>query len=84
MRRVRTEKTAHQSPTATGAQVSLPIDDGTVMLLMIQALIPLGLKAVEEALQHEVTALVGARYATKMERPPLRKQHCAGTHPNFN
>ena len=63
MRRVRNEKTAHQSPAAADVQVSLPIDDGTVMLTMIQALIPLGLKAVEEALQRDVTALAGARYA---------------------
>jgi transposase-like protein len=40
-----------------------PLDDGTVALSMIQALIPLGLKAVEEALQQEVAALAGARYA---------------------
>jgi len=33
------------------------------MLSLIQALIPLGLRAVEDALQHEVTALAGARYA---------------------
>jgi hypothetical protein len=30
---------------------------------MIQALIPLGLKAVAEALQRDVTALAGARHA---------------------
>lgn len=33
------------------------------MLAMIQALIPLGLKVVEEALSKEVTALAGVRYA---------------------
>jgi len=45
------------------------LDDGTlttpgnaVTIAMIQALIPLGLRAVEEALQAEVTALAGARY----------------------
>jgi transposase-like protein len=47
----------------------MPLDDGTlttpgnpVMIAMIQALIPLGLRAVEEALQAEVTALAGERY----------------------
>jgi transposase-like protein len=44
----------------------MPLDDGTlttpVTLAMIQALIPLGLKAVEDALQAEVFALAGARY----------------------
>jgi transposase-like protein len=45
----------------------MPLDDGTVTtpaaLAMIQALIPLGLRAVEEALVAEVTALAGPRYA---------------------
>ncbi len=63
MRRVRKAPTAHESAATADAQVPLPIDDGTVMLSMIQALIPLGLKAVEEALQRDVTALAGARYA---------------------
>lgn len=63
MRRVRKERPVHQSAATADAQVPLPIDDGTVMLSMIQALIPLGLKAVEEALQRDVTALAGARYA---------------------
>lgn len=63
MRRVRKAPTAHQSATVADAQVPLPIDDGTVLLSMIQALIPLGLKAVAEALQRDVTALAGARYA---------------------
>ena len=53
---------------------AIPLDDGTLItagdaegnggtLAMIQALIPLGLRAVEEALQKEVTALAGSRYA---------------------
>ena len=63
MRRVRKETTAHQSASTAPAQGPLPIDDGTVLLSMIHALIPLGLKAVEEALQRDVTALAGTRYA---------------------
>ena len=63
MRRVRTKSTTHQPVAAPDAQTVAPLDDGTVALAMIQALIPLGLKAVEEALQQEVTALAGARYA---------------------
>jgi transposase-like protein len=39
------------------------LDDGTVQLALVQALIPLGLRAVEEMLTAEVTALAGARYA---------------------
>ena len=66
MARVRRKPTKNQRP-ATAPQHSIPLDDGTVTtpvtLAMIQALIPLGLKAVEEALQAEVGALAGARYA---------------------
>ena len=61
MRSVRKASTAHQ-PSKT-AQLPIPLDDGSVTLAMIQALIPLGLRAVEEALQQEVSALAGARYA---------------------
>jgi transposase-like protein len=42
-----------------------------VTLAMIQALIPLGLKAVEEALVGEVQALAGPRYARDHERPEI-------------
>ena len=48
-------------------QVIAALDDGTLSIsanvAMIQALIPLGLKAVEDALQQEVKSLAGARYA---------------------
>ena len=63
MRRVRAKATAHQPASAAPAQLTVPLDDGTVTLAMIQALIPLGLRAVEAALQEEVRALAGARYA---------------------
>src|ERR1035437_8700714 len=50
----------------------MPLDDGTVTtpvtLVMIQALIPLGLRAVEDALLAEVQALAGPRYARDDER----------------
>jgi transposase-like protein len=69
MARVQQQPTKnHSSRTtrATAAQETIPLDDGTlttpVTLAMIQALIPLGLKAVEDALQAEVLALAGARY----------------------
>jgi transposase-like protein len=45
------------------AQVSTLEPEGRVSVAMIQALIPVGLQAVEDALQAEVTALAGARYA---------------------
>jgi transposase-like protein len=44
-----------------------------VTLAMIQALIPLGLKAVEEALLTEVTALAGPRYAHDDEHAGLAR-----------
>jgi len=69
MRRVRNRSASHQTVAVASSQVPLPIDDGTVMLSMIQALIPLGLKAVEEALQHDVTRLAGARYAHHVGEP---------------
>ena len=69
MARVRRKPTKNQRArpsAATPAQEGLLLDDGTlttpVTLAMIQALIPLGLKAVEEALQAEVCALAGVRY----------------------
>jgi putative transposase len=69
MARVRRKPTKNQpadTSAVTTAQGAFPLDDGTlttpVTLAMIQALIPLGLKAVEEALQAEVLALAGARY----------------------
>ena len=51
------------APTSVATPLAIPIDDGTAMLAMIQALIPVGLKAVEQALLQEVTALAGPRYA---------------------
>jgi transposase-like protein len=53
----------------------MPLDDGTVTtpaaLAVIQALIPLGLKAVEEALVAEVHALAGPRHARDDGRPDV-------------
>jgi putative transposase len=63
MRRVRKSAPPHQPAATPPVQTEAALDDGTMMLSMIQALIPLGLAAVEEALQHEVTTLAGARYA---------------------
>ncbi|MEJ7759432.1 MAG: hypothetical protein WKF55_07535 [Gemmatimonadaceae bacterium] len=42
-------------------------------LAMLQALIPLGLRAVEEALIAEVTALAGPRYAHDDEHAGLAR-----------
>ncbi len=56
-------------------QQAMPIDDGTlttpVTVSMIQALIPLGLRAVEDALLQEVTALAGPRYARQDAQPDV-------------
>lgn len=62
---------ASAGPTPVAPQLAIPLDDGTAMLALIQALIPLGLKAVEDALRQEVTALAGARYAHGDAHPEI-------------
>jgi hypothetical protein len=61
--------------TQDDQQSAMPLDDDTVTtptaLAMIQALIPLGLKAVEEALLAEVTALAGPRYQRQDAHPEV-------------
>ena len=73
MRRVRKNAALHQPAATPPVQIEAPLDDGTMMLSMIQALIPLGLRAVEEALQHEVTQLAGARYAHDDAAPGIAR-----------
>jgi transposase-like protein len=58
MRSVRRRRSKNQP----AAQLPLAVDDGTVTVAMIQALIPLGLQAVGEALDEEVRQLAGPRY----------------------
>lgn len=70
MRRVRKNDATHQP---CDSQTTVPLDDGTVTLTMIQALIPLGLRAVEEALQQEVLALAGTRYAQADGHPGIAR-----------
>ncbi|MEO6527193.1 MAG: hypothetical protein ABIP93_11250, partial [Gemmatimonadaceae bacterium] len=53
--------------------MTIPLNDGTLMLAMIQDLIPLGLRAVEDALAQEVTALAGARYAHADAHPGIAR-----------
>lgn len=73
MRRVRQKAVKNQRRSAPDGQQAIPLDDGTVTtpaaLALIRALIPLGLKAVEEALVAEVNALAGPRYAREDQRP---------------
>ena len=57
MRRVRATTKAHQPACETTPPLTMPLDEGAVTRAIIQALIPLGLRTVEEALQQEVTAL---------------------------
>lgn len=77
MRRVRQRSTKNQRSTASESQQAMGLDDGTittpVTLAMIQALIPLGLKAVEEALLADVAALAGPRYARDDARPGIAR-----------
>ncbi len=48
-------------------------EDLDTRLSLIQALIPIGLAAVAEALQSEVEALCGSRYTRKEEETPNRR-----------
>ena len=73
MRRVRAKALLRQSAPGTDAPRPVPLDDGSVTLAMIQALIPLGLRAVEDALQQEVCVLAGTRYARADGRPGISR-----------
>lgn len=79
MPRVRRSTPKDQSRVTLGPadEPAMPLDDGTlttpVTLAMIQALIPLGLRAVEEALRAEVTALAGPRYAHDDAHPDVAR-----------
>ena len=64
MPKVRKNIAAHQrSPKADVPPPTALVYDRSVAVSLMHALIPLGHKAVEEALQQEVVALAGARYA---------------------
>ncbi len=69
MRRVRRRSSGNQPSHAPTQQLTIPLDDGTSMLALIQELIPLGLRAVGEALTQEVAALAGPRYARHDAQP---------------
>jgi putative transposase len=77
MRRVRPKQPKNQHPQVqTVRQPSVgpettALEAPSVTIAMIQALIPLGLRAVEEALLAEVNALAGPRYARGDERPGI-------------
>ena len=76
MQRVRRKQTKNQRCEVNRViQQAIPLDDGTlttpVSVSMIQALIPLGLRAVEEALLAEVRTLAGPRYARSDEHPDV-------------
>lgn len=73
MPRVRTKPPVHQSSPRTADTASVPVDAQSLAFAMIQALIPLGLHAVEEALQQEVLALTGPRYAHADGRPAIAR-----------
>lgn len=76
MRRVRRRARQNQRlpvgrTPQTVKQLAIPLDDGTAMLAVIQELIPLGLKAVGEALNQEVLSLAGPRYGREDEHPAM-------------
>ena len=70
MRRGR-KKSRRYQPAPPPPPPPLPLDDDTGTLAMIQALIRVGLRAVEEASQQGVTALAGARYVNGDGRPDV-------------
>ncbi len=54
----------HQRSSAADVRpTAAEVDERSVAVALIQALIPLGFRAVQDALQQEVVALAGARYA---------------------
>jgi transposase-like protein len=61
-----------RSPVAV-LPIPVPPAEGSVTLAMIEALIPLGLRAVEDALQQEVRALAGVRYAHEDGHPGIAR-----------
>src|SRR5712692_5213163 len=65
------QRLAARQTLETGKQLAIPLDDGTAMLALIQELIPLGLKAVGEALMQEVVSLAGPRYARQDAQPAI-------------
>lgn len=80
MRRVRKGASKSQPCVTEVRPLTSTEDDGAVSVAIIQALIPLGLKAVEDALQQEVNTLAGARYARGDGHPDVvRWGHQAGS-----
>ena len=70
---VRSNSPVHQSPTPAPNAEPAPVEANSLAVAMIQALIPLGLQAVEDALQQEVLALAGPRYAHADGRPAIAR-----------
>ncbi|MFN9117070.1 MAG: transposase [Gemmatimonas sp.] len=73
MPRVRTQSPVHQSPPPTPSAAPAPVEANSLAVAMIQALIPLGLQAVEDAQQQEVLALAGPRYTHADGRPAIAR-----------
>ena len=80
MQNVRTRSRPHQPLSTSASAMPVPVDEQTTRLALIHALIPLGLRAVEEALHAEVQALAGPRYAHGDGHPEhVRWGHQAGS-----
>src|ERR1035437_867297 len=75
MPRVRHKQTTNHRRAASEPQQAIPLADGTVTppaaLALIRAFVPLGLRAVEDALVADETALTGPRYARDADRPAV-------------
>lgn len=67
---VRITKEGKVRPVRRRALDTIPtVDDRASLVALIQAVIPLGLQAVEDVLQHEVTELAGERYSRTGGQP---------------
>ena len=73
MRTVRVQDAKRQLSPVPVLPIPVPLAEGSVTLAMIEALIPLGLRAVEDALQQEVRALAGVRYAHDDGHPGIAR-----------
>ena len=70
---VRSKSPVHQSPTPAPNAEPVPVEAHSLAVAMIQALIPLGLHAVEDVLQQEVLALAEPHYAHADGRPAIAR-----------
>ena len=70
---LREVKSNRDAGVTSGAVLGEALEDVDVRVALIQALIPLGLDAVEEVLQQEVAGLTGKKHSRKVGKTPNRR-----------